>query len=164
MTGPDRATAASLLQKLAGVQTPGGKQQPAGDSDAFAALLKAAEKGEISSGLPVKIARGASFEISQEQLGRMGAALDKAQAQGATNAMVTIDGRAFEVDVLSRRVTREVTIEDGDVLTRIDAVVHAGGDFGARGNPDGKSVLPLPGESNVGVVSSVLELLAKRAG
>ncbi len=147
----------------AGVTGPGAPAAAGGAS--FEALLKQAGAGLIKSDLPVRIARGEAIELSEEQLSRIGLALDKAQSEGATNALVTIDGRAFEVDVLRRTLTREVVLEAGDVLTRIDAVVHAGGAVGAGGPEEAAKVVPVPGGGGLPRASaSVLELLSKRAG
>ncbi|TVQ61144.1 MAG: hypothetical protein EA378_09870 [Phycisphaerales bacterium] len=168
MSGQERV-GERLMEALGGARPASGavKTQGAGSPGgvSFGALLEKAGAGLIKSDLPVRLARGEAIELSEDQLARLGLALDKAQSQGATNALVTIDGRAFEVDVLRRTVTREVVLDEGDVLTRIDAVVHAGGAIGAGGPEEAAKVVPVPGGGGLPRASkSVLEMLAKRAG
>ncbi len=94
-------------------------------SGSFSQLL-----GTISgsgSGLPVSISAGAGVELSSEQLQRVAMAADKAQAQGASRALVMIDGHALQVDIGTRQITGKVDLNSTDVLSGIDTVVWAGG-------------------------------------
>lgn|GEM_PF-2608296 len=160
--GDGSSVGASLLRALSGTRgVSGAPASGAASGEDFRRLLERASSGDLRSDLPVRAARGSGVELEDAQLERIGVALDVAQSQGATSALVTIDGRAFEVDVLTRTVRREVTLDAGDVLTGIDAVVHAGGAVGASGAASGSKVVPVPGGGGLPLGSkSVVELLA----
>lgn len=97
-------------------------QTATGASD-FSSMLGKARAGELSTGLPVTIARGADIELSENQLSRLAQAADRAESAGARRALVLIDGRALEVDVTTRQVVREHPMADSRVITGIDAVI-----------------------------------------
>lgn len=105
---------------------------------AFADLLAEARAGDVSSSLPVSIAPGAGIELTPEQLDRVAAAADRAEASGATRALVLIDGMSLRLDVGVRTITGAADLTTSGVLTGIDAVLHAppapGGVF--RGGPN----------------------------
>jgi len=65
-----------------------------------------------------------------------------------------MDGKALDVDVLSRRVLGEASLHDGRVLTGIDGVVRLDGD-----TTDLNAFLPVPapGQAN----SSLLRALQR---
>ncbi|MCW5775123.1 MAG: hypothetical protein KIS87_01580 [Phycisphaeraceae bacterium] len=107
----------------------------------FAALLASAQSGELQTGLEVTVARGAGVQLSPSQLERLAVAADRAHAEGASRALVLIDGMALELDVLSRTITGGVDLEAEGVLTGIDAVVRVG----AAGVPRVASFVPSPG-------------------
>lgn len=90
----------------------------------FAELLAKAREGEISSGLPVTLAPGAEVELTESQLARVAKAADRAEAQGATRALLLIDGVALTLDVGVRQVTGSVDMNTG-MVTGIDAVLSA---------------------------------------
>jgi len=90
----------------------------------FQGLLEKARAGNVSSGLPVTIAKGAGVELTDEQLGRVAAAADRAQASGATRALVMIDGKAIKLDVGVRTITGSADLSSGKPLTGIDALIQ----------------------------------------
>jgi hypothetical protein len=134
-------SAGELLKMLgAGVRGPGAapKAGRAGLTSAelagssFGELLGKVRAGEIASGLPVKIAPGVELPLNDEQLRRIGVAADKAEAAGATRALVVIDGMQLRLDVGVRTVTGYAQPGETGVLTGIDAIVHAGGPVGSQ--------------------------------
>lgn len=117
----------------------GKRPAPAADpleSGDFEALLERASRGELRTGLDVSIDPDAGVELSDEQLGRLGAAVDRAQAAGALTAVVVLDGRALRVDVTERRVVGELA-GGGEPLTGADTVVVAPGE----GEDEGEGVI-----------------------
>ena len=140
-------TSAELLRMLGSVLAPNPAQNlaagaaPAAGLD-FASLLRQAGAGDLSSGLGVTIAKGAGVQLSNEQLLKLAAAADRAEAQGATRALVLIDGRALKLDVAVRQITGEADLNTTGVLTGIDAVVSVPSP-GAVGQQPGTAV-PLP--------------------
>ena len=91
----------------------------------FAELLSMARAGQVSSNLPVTVAKGADVNLSDEQLRRVGVAMDRAEAAGATRALVLIDGVALRVDVGVRQITGQASLDPGMALSGIDGVVAA---------------------------------------
>jgi hypothetical protein len=121
----------------------------------FQTLLAQARAGGLDTGLPVTVADGAGVSLDASQLARLGSVVDRAHAEGATRILVMLDGRALDVDVLSRRVLGEADLTGGRVLTGIDGFVRLG-----EGEGVAPPMLPLP---SGGVVdASVLGLLAER--
>lgn len=100
-----------------------------GASD-FSSMFSKARAGELSTGLPVTIARNTGLELSDDQLARLAPAADRAESAGARRALVLMDGRALEIDVATRQVTREHTLGDARVVTGIDSVIDLGGHTG----------------------------------
>ncbi|MEN0019337.1 MAG: hypothetical protein AAF747_00475 [Planctomycetota bacterium] len=103
----------------------------------FASLLEGARSGEAATGLPVSIARGVGVSLGPEAMHELSAALDRAQAAGASKALVLSSEGTLEVDVLRRRVTGVLGPNDmqsrGGVLTGFDTVIRLTGaeDVGA---------------------------------
>jgi hypothetical protein len=152
--------AGGLLRLLGGsaapaARGPGSGQEAQGDS--FAALLEKARSGEISSGRPVAIARNAKVTLTDEQLERLSVAADRAEAQGATRALVLIDGLALRVDITMREVTESVDLSRPGVLTGIDAVVRMPSPNLGEGG--GAPVLP-PGAGRAPANVSLLKALS----
>ena len=123
------STPADLL-RLLGAQAipgvapvPGASQKPAPGID-FARLLDKARSGQLASGRDVTIARGSGIELSEDQMKRLAAAADMAESQGATRAVVVMDGMTFKLDVAMREITAQTDLAGGQVLTGIDAVIH----------------------------------------
>jgi hypothetical protein len=140
------------------------KQQPATQSlgAEFATLLQQARQGDLSSDLPVSISKNAQVKLTPEQLARVAAATDRAQAQGGTRALVLIDGVALKVDVAARQVLEQVDLSSGLALTGIDAFVTAP-EVSGRGLPGPESALPPPGASSASMNASLLRSLARPA-
>lgn len=122
----------NLLQKLGSGLRPAGPELPArsiaasGSSSLnFSELLGQAQRGEIASGLPVQIGKGAGVELSADQLARAAIAADRAQAAGADRAVLMIDGMALKLDVATRTISGNAELTPGAALADIDAVVVA---------------------------------------
>ncbi len=109
-----------------------------GASD-FSSMLGKARAGELSTGLPVTIARNAAIELSDDQLSRLAQAADRAESAGARRALVLMDGRAIEIDIATRQVSREHPLGDSPVITGIDAMIDLGGHAGTPGAEDGSA-------------------------
>ncbi|MCC6676955.1 MAG: hypothetical protein IT436_07415 [Phycisphaerales bacterium] len=127
----------NLLQKLGSGVRPVGAERPARSllgaaGQSFAELLGKAADGQITSGLPVTVAKGAGVNLSADQLVRIGSAADRAQAAGADRAVVLIDGAALKLDVATRTITGPADLSPGATHGDIDAlVVAAAGPSGA---------------------------------
>jgi hypothetical protein len=127
------ATAIDLLRQLgSGVRpvspplgTPMGPAAQPGqlESAGFADLLAAAKSGGVQTGLNISIAPGAGVTLTPEQLARLSAAADRAQAQGVHEAMVMIDGQALKLDVFTRTITGKADLENGNVLSGFDGLM-----------------------------------------
>ena len=132
--------------------SPGVRAEPAQD---FQTLLAQARAGGLETGLPVSVADGAGVSLDAAQLERLGAVVDRAHAEGATRILVMLDGRALDVDVLSRRVLGEADLAGGKVLTGIDGFVRLG-----EGEGGEQALLPPPAGGPVD--ASLLRLLSGR--
>jgi len=121
----------------------------------FQTLLAQARAGGLETGLPVTVADGAGVSLDASQLARLGSVVDRAHAEGATRILVMLDGRALDVDVLSRRVLGEADLAGGKVLTGIDGFVRLGEGDGVE-----RPVLALPGGGAMD--ASLLRLLTGR--
>lgn len=154
--------AATLLRALSGA-SPGSPAGAAARSGAapgvvsFAGLLEKARAGELSSGAPVTVARGAAVDLSEDQLRRLSIAADRAEAAGATRALVLIDGMALKLDVGVREVTGAVELGAGGALAGIDGVVRAPEAGGGSAAPVG-----VPAAGPAGLNASLLRALAGR--
>lgn len=118
------------------------KPAPTGDAS-FASLLRKAEMGEVSSGREVTVGKGVDLKLDKEQLARLSAVADRAEASGALNLMVMMDGKAMKLDVQSRTITAVSDPASGQVITGVDAVVTVpgSGDAPTAGAPP---ILPYP--------------------
>jgi hypothetical protein len=149
----------ALLKLLASVPNATSRPAPpkAGEGTEFRSLLERAQRGEVSSGLPVTIAPGAAVTLSENQLTRLGDAADRAEAQGASRALVLIDGLALRLDVGVREVTGAAEIKADTVLTGIDAVISVG----SGGDSASTGPIPLPRAGAGPLNPSLLDLLAR---
>lgn len=126
----------------------------------FADLLRRAENGQISSGREVTIGKGVEVKLDREQMARIASAADRAEASGALNLMVLIDGMALKVDVQNRSIIARADLASGQVLTGVDAVMSLPGEHEAKpGEPP--PVLPYPGGSS-GLNPTLSKTLAAR--
>lgn len=115
-----RTSLGSRASRLLG----GGAAGAATEGDApFAGLLEAARRA--SGPRNVTVASDAGVSLSAAEMSRVGGAVDAAEAEGASVALVLLDGRALKVDVSLREVVGEVDLSKGAVAG-IDAVVSAG--------------------------------------
>lgn len=114
----------------------------------FGGLL---DSRSAAGGQGVSIDAGLDLGLSDAQMRRVSEAADRAASAGAKNALVMIDGRALRLDVESRRITAEVSLRHGDVLTGVDAVVQASEPGGLPGG--------LPGSAEAGLHPGILRAL-----
>jgi hypothetical protein len=128
----------------------------------FGALLQKAREGGLASGREVTLARGCGVSLSDEQLKSLSIAADRAEAQGATRALVMMDGKALTLDVAMREVTGTADLSGG-VLTGIDSVIAMPPTAGtARPGQRPPATLPLPGRTQA-QNPSLLNLLSRGA-
>ncbi|HYF14959.1 MAG TPA: hypothetical protein VD971_07810 [Phycisphaerales bacterium] len=155
MSGPG-TDPVRMLRALAGVRAPGGPTRGnQSEGDAFARILERARTGELRSGAPVRIVSGAGVTLTSEQLERLSAAADRAEAHGAGRAAFLIDGRCVVMDVGVRRVLGAMDLSGEGVLGEIDAVVAV-----PAPAADGEAVLAPPGLSGRGMNEALLRVLA----
>lgn len=154
----------SLLRQLGGVRgvepaapVDGARAAPDG---VFEGLLARARGGQLSSGRGVSIDPGVALEFTSEQMQRLADAADRAEAAGASNAIVRIDGALVQLDVAGRRVTAEIDPRHGDVLTGIDAFVEASDPMQEASITRGGMGLPLSLGENASLVRELARLLA----
>lgn len=74
----------------------------------FDELLARAGQGLVESGRVVSAAFGPAEELSREQLARLSAAADLAEAAGAKRALLLMDGRGLVLDVPDRTLSGEL--------------------------------------------------------
>jgi hypothetical protein len=116
---------------------------PAGRTDAnapleqqsFDELLSLVSHGRVHSGRAVRVADDAALSepLTDEQVQRLAAAADRAEAAGARRAVMLIDGRGVVMDVPQRTISTELTSSDRSI-TRIDAAVYVAGEDDAAGD------------------------------
>ncbi|MBL9000326.1 MAG: hypothetical protein JNK25_04245 [Phycisphaerae bacterium] len=98
--------------------------QPApGTGGDFSEALARAESGHLSSGAPVRIAKGLDLKLSESQLSRLAGVADRAEAQGAHRAIVLLDGQALTLDVNTRTITGRADLSATRIHTDADAVI-----------------------------------------
>lgn len=151
---------ADLLRVLGSGVRPDGQAQdiPAASGADFERMLAQARAGTLETGLPVTVAEGAGVELDATQLERLGRAVDRAHAEGATRVVVLMDGMSLDVDVLSRRVLGPADTSGGRVVTGIDGLIR----LGKGDDPAAATVLPLPRGNSMD--KSLLDMLAERDG
>lgn len=125
----------------------------------FAELLSKARAGGIESGLNVTVASGAGVTLSDDQLERLSKAADLAESQGATQAVVFIDGKTLRLDVTSRTVLGEVDLSAGGVVTELDAVISIPSD--SKDARPSASTVPVPDRGVLGLTPETLAALAQ---
>lgn len=149
----------SVGRALFGPSGGGTAERPAGVD--FESLLRDAESGLLRSGRGVDVAPESTLELTAEQLERVAAAADRAEAAGADRAVVLLDERALVVDVQTRRVTGEIDVASGEPVTGVDVVLRAPPAGGESGSGGAGGPVPLPGRSPIGVSPSLLELMSE---
>lgn len=151
----------NLLQQLSsGVRGVDGAAASTGPAGVFEGLLSKARGGQLSSGRGVSIEPGVGVEFSAGQMQRLAEAADRAEAAGAQQAIVRIDGTLVRMDVAERRVTAEIDARHGDVLTGIDAFVEASDPMGDGAAQLGGMSLPATLGENASLVRELARLLA----
>lgn len=95
------------------------------ESLSFADLLTREASGQLTTGRPVSIHPDCDVQLSEDQMQRLGVAIDRAEASGAQRALVMIDGMAMKVDIGIRQIVGKVDLQSTPVLGEIDAVVQA---------------------------------------
>lgn len=152
---PVPAGLASLLGAAGGLRAGASASSGlhAGSID-FARLLEQAQAAELESGRAVTVARGVEVALSEDQLGRIAAAADRAEAAGAITAAVLIDGEALVMDVAARTITGRLDMGAGEAFYGVDTVVSAApvGEAPVAGPPAALHMNP-----------SLLEALHKRS-
>lgn len=131
--------AGALLGLLgSGVRALTGKSAaaPAVGTATFDELLRRARESTTPSGAPVTIAGGSGVSLNEQQLQRLAAAADKAEAAGASRALVLIDGQALMLDVGVRTVTGRASLEGTNVHSGFDAVISVESGGGVPGSND----------------------------
>lgn len=94
-------------------------------ASSFDDLLEQARAGEAGPGAPVRVAKGLDLKLTPDQLQRAAAAADVAEANGASRAMVLLDGVAYRLDVATRTIIGEVRGQAHAGMADVDAVVAA---------------------------------------
>lgn len=94
------------------------------ESRGFDDLLQLVSSGKLRSDRPMNIEAATRGPLSGQQVERLAAAADRAEAAGARNAVMVMDGRAFTVDILNRAVTSELSALHTAPITGIDAAVY----------------------------------------
>ncbi len=121
--------ASHLLKLLEPAVRPGQPSvpQPASrlplESQSFDQLLALASTGALQSGRQIELAFEPDPPLDAQQLERLAAAADQAEAAGATQALMLIDGRGFMLDVQSRTLMAELSGDPATRVMRIDAAV-----------------------------------------
>jgi hypothetical protein len=127
----------------------------------FTSLLQQARTGGMSSGRAVTVSSASGVKLSLDQLQRVADAADRAEAQGATRALVLIDGMALRVDLTARQVTNAVDLSKPGVTTGIDSIVSVP----SVQQHSGAAVMPLPrGNAALGNPSLLKALAGAKAG
>lgn len=116
------------------------------ETQSFDQLLSLASRGALTSGRQVEVGFEARPPLEAAQLERLAAAADQAQAAGARNPLMLIDGRAFVMDVAQRRLTCEVSGASNPGVISVDAAFSVPSDGDARSlgavGPPGPGVIP----------------------
>jgi len=118
--------AVQLLRALGSVVRPAGTEKQPTDgisTVSFDDLLAKARSGELRSDVPVTIAPGSGVELTDEQLSKVALAADRAQAQGVSRAVVSIDGMLLRLDVGVRTITGVIEPGESGVHTGIDGLI-----------------------------------------
>lgn len=127
------------------------EQQPFGE------LLASASAGLIESGRPVTAHAQATGRLDPAQLSRLASAADRAEAAGARQALLLVDGRGFVLDVANRQITAELSADSPATMFHLDTAMYVAGDGDAGSVP-----LPPPGGVAPPAVARQLEAAANR--
>jgi hypothetical protein len=132
---------ASLLRALGSGIRPAGldasrSQAASGlvEGASFQQMLREASDGQVSSDRPIRVSRHAGVDLTPSQLNRLAAAADRAEAAGATKALVMIDGMVLQMDVGLRTITGKADTNATKVLSGVDAVLTVAPEAGELQN------------------------------
>ncbi len=112
---------------------PSARPAPPLDRRSFDELLAQASQGLIESGRSVS-AEYAAASLTGDELSRLSAAADLAEAAGARKALLLMDGRGFVLDVAARTLSAELAADAASRMIGLDAAVYVTGD-GAESAP-----------------------------
>lgn len=98
--------------------------RPPLEAQGFDELLSLVSNGSVHSGRPVQAAPDFKLELTDDQLDRLAAAADVAEAAGASGALMLIDGRSIILDVRQRQLMQEVVATDAMRAIAVDAAVR----------------------------------------
>jgi hypothetical protein len=144
-------SSAQLLKNLEPAVRPGTLVPPSGrpsapfEGQSFDQLLALASKGKIESGRSIELTFDAQPPLSPAQLENLSKAADQAEAAGAKQALMMIDGRNFVLDVESRTLTAELSPATPMQVVNIDTAISVTDDAPPQGSfiaPPSAGVLP----------------------
>ena len=125
---------AQLLRQLEPIVRPiftpssAGPVRPGLADQSFDELLTLAARGAIESGRRVQMTFEPKETLDDQQIARLSAAADLAEASGARRAMTLIDGRGFVLDVEQRTLTAELSAGAGSrFVHELDAAIYVPG-------------------------------------
>ncbi len=100
--------------------------QPPLEGQSFNELLALAQQGSVRSGRAVHWggAVDPARPIDEQQLTRLSAAADVAEAAGARRALMLIDGRGVVLDVANRTLVAELADDGAARAVKVDAAVN----------------------------------------
>ena len=100
------------------------------EQQSFGELLSLVADGTIASDRPITVADPDALTepLTDAQLARLASAADQAEAAGARNAVMLMDGRGFVLDVHDRAVTSELGPAASSGVVPIDAAVYVPND------------------------------------
>lgn len=110
------------------------------ESQSFGELLALAKSGGIESGRDIQLSFDAQPPLEPAQLERLAQAADRAEASGAQQALMMIDGRTFVLDVENRTLTAELSHASPVQAVNIDTVLFVE----SADSPHGAMSLPPP--------------------
>jgi hypothetical protein len=113
------------------------------EAQSFDQLLALASRGKIDSGRPVEASFDVQPPLDSGQLERLSKAADQAEATGAKQALMTIDGRNFVLDVETRTLTAELSPDTPMQIVTIDTAIFVTDDDQAQ--PTGALAPPSAG-------------------
>ncbi|MHC4219388.1 MAG: hypothetical protein ACYSU7_13160 [Planctomycetota bacterium] len=98
------------------------EQQP------FDELLAQAQQGRIESGRTVMTQYAAAEPFTGEELTRLSAAADLAEASGAKRALLLMNGRGLVLDVATRSLSGELAADTSSRMVGLDTAVYVAGE------------------------------------
>lgn len=116
------------MLRLLGSGVQGSVDRPASrpvEESGFKELLNKARAGGVPSGIEARVADGVAMTFSPEQMKRLTIAGDKAEAAGASRAMILMDGLALTMDVGTRTIIQATNATSVGVVGDVDAVLSA---------------------------------------